>query len=331
MRHLQRLTLMGFVAATLIAGGWLQAQPTPPTASLSVGILATDPTALEGTSSGAFTLLRYGASTSDLVVNLTISGTASNGVDYVAITNVITIPAGYRAVDIPVQPLSDAANRGNKTVVLGVVTNAAYQVLPGARSAQVTIIDDIFNIPPPSVALASPTNGSVFWFGTPIAVTADASDAGNSISSVSFFANDLLLGRATASPYSLVWTNAAPGRYTLFARAENGVGESTLSAPVQIAVTNVVPVVTWLSPTNGSNFSAHQNVSLQAGASDAVNPIASVSFYVNGRILGVVTNTPSSYTWTNVPAGFFILQAAATDTAKSKGWSKQVLINVSRN
>jgi hypothetical protein len=234
------------------------------------------------------------------------------------------------AVDILVQPLSDMVTRGNKSVVLGVVTNANYQVLPGARSAKVTIVDDIFNIPSPSVALTSPTNGSVFWFGSPITVTADATDTGAAIASVSFYANDLFLGKATASPYSVVWTNARPERYTLFARAVNTAGESTLSAPVQITVTNAVPVVTWVSPTNGSNFAAHQNITLQADATDAVNAILNVRFYANGRTLGVVTNSPYVYTWTNVPAGFYFLQASATDAANYKGWSQRILISVSR-
>ncbi|MBI3875683.1 MAG: hypothetical protein HY300_06920, partial [Verrucomicrobia bacterium] len=66
----------------------------------AVAVLATDPFALAGTSSGAFTLIRSGSTNADLAVNLTISGTASNGLDYVAISNVVTIPAGSLATDI---------------------------------------------------------------------------------------------------------------------------------------------------------------------------------------------------------------------------------------
>jgi hypothetical protein len=332
--------LFGVIAGTLIAGSRLQAQgpPPPPSAALpSVEILATDPTALEGTSSAAFTLILTDAATNDLAVNLAISGTASNSVDYelmtngvVLKTNVVTIPAGYLAVDILVQPILDTVNRGNKTVVLGVGTNASYQMLPGARRATVTIIDDVFNIPPPSVEITTPTNGSVFWFGTPITLTAEASDPGLDIRSVSFYANDLLLGKATNSPYSLVWTNARPGPYTLTALAFDVANQSTLSAPVKISVTNAVPVVQLLSPTNGSNFEAHQNITLLASASDSVNSIAFVTFYANGRGLGVVTNAPYSFTWTNVPAGFYLLQASATDTSRTKVYSNRVQIDVSR-
>ena len=46
--------------------------------------------------------------TNDLTVFYTIQGTASNGVDYVALPGSVTIPAGSLYVDIPVDILGDA-------------------------------------------------------------------------------------------------------------------------------------------------------------------------------------------------------------------------------
>lgn len=297
-----------------------------------VQILATDPTALEGTSTGAFTLIRNGATNADLVVNLVILGTASNGVDYVQITNVVTIPAGYLAVDIPVQPIIDTANRGNKTVILGLETNTNYE-RGGVYTAVVTIIDDVFNIPNPTVAITDPTNGSTFDGPTNITLTATASDPGTSIQSVGFYANDDFLGRVTNAPFTLTWTNAKAGNYTLFARAVDNVDQSTLSAFVQISVTEVFPVVVITSPTNGENFTAHENISLAATVTDANTSatIKDVAFYGNGRLLGSTTNAPYQIVWSNAPAGFFTLQATATDNAGLKGYSKEVEINVSDN
>ncbi len=355
--------LLGLIAGTLMAGSWVQAQilpPTPPppdpvTSSSDltlVGILATDPTALEGTSSGAFTLILNASATTNLPVTLALSGTATNGVDYVLMTNgvalpstpinvntnVVIIPAGNLAVDILVQPIPDTLNRGNKTVVLSVVvTNAGYQVLPGARRAAVTIVDDVFNIPPPSVEITSPTDGSLFWFPTPITLTASASDSGVNIRSVSFYANDDFLGKATASPYSVVWNNPRPGRYTLSALAFDVANQSTMSAPVHIVVTNVLPVVKLSSPTTGGNFALGQAVTLEADSSDAVNPITNVTFYANARVVDSVaipTTATSPYTttfaWTPARAGVYILQASVTDTLKNKVYSNRVMINVSR-
>jgi hypothetical protein len=356
MKHAQVSKLFGAIVGTLIAGSGLQAQVVnpggpnqpvgPPTPMPSCGILATDPTALEGTSSGAFTLVRYGPATNDLVVSLAISGTASNSVDYELITNgvplktnVVTLPTGFLAVDILVQPILDTVNRGNKTVVLAVASNnIALPMIPASRRATVTIVDDVFNIPAPTVEIITPTNGGIFWFGTPITLTADASDPGAKIQSVSFFDNDDLLGKATTSPYSLVWTNARPGHHSLTALAFDVVNQSTLSAPVQIFVTNVVPVVVLSSPTNGSNFVLTQPITLEADSSDGANPITNVTFYADGRVLNAITIPTSAtspytntYTWT--PAnkrGVHILQASATDTLGNKVFSNRVMVDVSK-
>jgi hypothetical protein len=310
----------------------------------SVEILATDPIALGGTSSGAFTLIVSTAPTNNLVVDLAASGSASQGVDYqlltngvVLPTNAVVIPAGFLAVDILVQPLPETVNTGNQSVVLSVMTSTNYNSLPGRSGATVTIVDDIFNIPPPSVEIITPTNGSLFWFGTNITLTAQASDSGATVASVSFYADDAFLGKTTNSPYSLDWTNARAGRYTLFARAVNSVGQSYLSAPVNITVTNVIPSILLSSPTNGSVFNSGQSITLEADSSDALNPITNVTFYANGRVLDSIaipltatspyTNT---FTWTNVHAGVYIIQASATDTERNRVFSRRALINVSR-
>jgi hypothetical protein len=302
-----------------------------------VVVVAPDPVALEGTSSGAFTLIRYGPTTEDLAVNILLSGTASNGVDYVTISNVITIPAGALATDVEVDPIATTtatstaiARRGNKTVILTLDTNSDYR-LGQHRWAAVKLIDDVFDFLPPTITLSSPTNGSVFTNPPSIDLTADVIDPGVSIKSVSFYANDNFLGHVTSAPFSLIWSNPPGGRFVLFARAVDQFDRSALSAPVHIAVTDVVPVVKLTSPKNGENFITHQDITLAAEASDADpnETIASVSFYANDRLLGKATKAPYSLVWKNVPSGLFALRAVAIDSSGDKGSSKPVVINVS--
>ncbi|HZR16552.1 MAG TPA: Ig-like domain-containing protein [Verrucomicrobiae bacterium] len=295
-----------------------------------VVVVAPDPTALEGTSSGAFTLIRYGSTDADLAVNVQLSGSASNGVDYATIGNVITIPAGSLATDIKVDPILDTVNRGNKTVILAVETNSNYRI--GEHHwAAVKIIDDAFDLLPPSITLTAPTNNSAFTNPPSITLSADVTDADVTVRSVSFYANDYFLGRATNSPYSLVWSNPPAGHFSLFARAVDQLDRSALSAPVHVTVTRFLPVVTLTGPTNGANFLIHQNISLSADASDPTDgdTIASVSFYANQHLLGTATTAPYSLVWSNAPAGLFELRAVATDSSGDKGYSKPVFINVS--
>jgi len=294
-------------------------------------LLATDPTALEGTSTGAFTLIRNGSDSNALTVDLVISGTASNGVDYAKISNAITIPAGFLAIDIPVTPIVDTNNRGNKTVTLSIAPGTNYQT-GGDHRATVTIIDDVFNTPTPTVSIVAPTNSSTFAFPAAITITADASDPGASITSVSFFANDDFIGKVTSAPYTLVWSNAHGGHYALFARAVDTLNQSAVSAPVNITITEVLPAVQITSPTNGQNFSAHQDIPVIATVTDSDTnaTISKVEFFANERRIGSVTNAPYQIVWSNAPSGFFRVEATVTDSIGQKGYSKEVEINVSR-
>jgi Big-like domain-containing protein len=318
------------IASLVMACSPLRAQDSDPGSAANplVVVVAPDPIALEGTSSGAFTLIRFGSTSNALAVNVKLSGTASNGVDYVTISNVITIPAGSLATDVQVTPI--VVNHGNKTVIMAIETNSDYRI--GEHHwAEVKIIDDVFDFLPPTVTLTAPTNSSVFTNPPSITLTAVVSDPGVTIKGVSFYANDDFLGRETNSPYSLVWSNPPGGHFVLFARAVDQFDRSVLSAPVHITITDIDPVVNLTSPANGQNFMVHQNIKLAADASDPDTnaTIASVRFYANDHLLGTKTNMPYSLVWSNAPSGFFFLRAVATDSKGDKGYSKPVLINVS--
>jgi len=321
MKQLLNWKTLGVLACALAMAASLQAAALP-----NVVLLATDPTALEGTTAGAFTLIRNGETTAPLAVNVVISGTASNGVDYVAIPAVITLPAGALAVDIPVTPLLDTVNRGNKTVVLALQPNAAYNITGGHR-ATVKIVDDIFDIPPPTVSITSPGDGSVFTSPASITLQAEVGDAQLPIKSVSFFANDNFVGRVTSSPYTLVVTGVRPGQYSVFARAVDQFGKSAVSQPVDITV-SAEPLVTLLTP-DGTTYMVGQPVTLQAQIGDSNEPIKSVSFTVNGKVVGVVTSAPFTFAWQTSVTGTFKVQAVAVDkNTGRKGSSPIVPITV---
>lgn len=303
--------------ALVFASAFLNAQSlsTDPSALNSgpkVEIRATDSTALTGVSSAAFTVIRSSPTNGDLVVNFDISGTASNGVDYATITDSVTIPGGYLAADIAIQPLVNPDKRGNKTVVLTLKTNALYN-LARRRSAVVSLVDDVFNDLPPMIALTSPTNGEVFTMPANIALTAEASDTDDSIEKVSFYDGDHWIGKATNSPFSITWSNAPAGRHTLFARATDSLGKSTLSAPIDIVVTNSPPVVTLLTPDNHSLFALPANVDIHGTATDSDDAISRIEVHGDGRRLAVFTNSPFSLTWSNVPPGKHWIIARAWD------------------
>jgi len=105
-----------------------------------VAIVASLPSASEnGPVSGAFTVSRVGSLDSDLMVNLQISGSAVNGVDYALLNSTIVIPAGAASVSIPVDPYVDTLSELKEVVQVNVLAGTGYEV--GTAVAQVTIDD----------------------------------------------------------------------------------------------------------------------------------------------------------------------------------------------
>jgi peptidoglycan/xylan/chitin deacetylase (PgdA/CDA1 family) len=84
----------------------------------------------------------------------------------------------------------------------------------------------------PSVAITSPANGSTVKGN--VKITASAGDALSGVVRVEFYANGVLIGSKSGSPYFTAWqTNKLPrGQYTLTAVAYDAAGNSATSAPV---------------------------------------------------------------------------------------------------
>lgn len=90
---------------------------------------------------------------------------------------------------------------------------------------------------PPLVSIVSPTDDSVLVGPTNVTITADAFDPDGSVSRVDFYYYSTLIGSATNSPYSMVWSNVGAGSYSLTAKATDNAGVFTYSEPVNITVT----------------------------------------------------------------------------------------------
>ncbi len=89
---------------------------------------------------------------------------------------------------------------------------------------------------PPSVALTAPTSGTRFVVGTTIALQASASDPDGSVARVEFFRGSTSLGSVSGAPYTLSWSGAAAGDYSLTAVATDNAGARTTSAAVAISI-----------------------------------------------------------------------------------------------
>src|SRR2546426_11223806 len=102
-----------------------------------------------------------------------------------------------------------------------------------------------------------------------VVLSATASDSDGFISRVGFFADGLKLGEATNSPYTLVWSNAPRGAFSLMARARDNWRGSNDSAVAAITVSNSPPRVVLTNPAAGATFFEGPNNRLSAQGGDA--------------------------------------------------------------
>lgn len=138
--------------------------------SLPVVTIATiDGSATEAAGNpGSLRFLRTGPTTSPLIVEFELLGSASAGIDYATIATTITIPSGSNSAVLAVQPIQDTDPEAGETVVVKLLAGALY-----ARGTDVTahvvITDDDRTGPQPIVCVlatepqfAEPSNSGTF-------------------------------------------------------------------------------------------------------------------------------------------------------------------------
>lgn len=89
---------------------------------------------------------------------------------------------------------------------------------------------------PPTVSLDSPSSGVFSTVGSPVTLTATASDD-TAVTKVQFFDGTTLLGEDTTSPYEFIWTNPALGTHSIRARAIDDGGAFSSSTPSTLTIT----------------------------------------------------------------------------------------------
>ncbi len=185
---------------------------------------------------------------------------------------------------------------------------------------------------PPTVSVTAPADGSSGFTGTPITLTATASDGDGSIASVRFFDGSTAIGAAdTTAPYSTSWTPATPGAHTITARATDNRGGSTTSAAVQVTITTSSadtqpPVVTITAPAAFAD-DVTGSVTFSANATDNVG-VANVEFQFDGQVVATDTSSPYSTTLdaSQHAPGQHVLRVRGSDAAGNRSaWTTRIV------
>lgn len=183
---------------------------------------------------------------------------------------------------------------------------------------------------PPVVSITSPTAGAAFLVGSNISVTVSATAAVGSVTNVSLFRGNTLVGSLTAPPYIFSVSNSPVGSNSFVAVATDSIGQAGTSAAVPVLVANIGITIT--APVDNSLYLNPSSIALAAyTALPGGGSITNVSFFVDGALIGDDTSAPFSVTWSNITGGSHRLTASGFDDSGNPYDAIPVFIGVGEN
>lgn len=208
-----------------------------------------------------------------------------------------------------------------QVVIYAVAVDAnGNRVFSASQTVTVTAATSVIR---PSVSVASPIGTTVQANQTAL-LTAQASSAtGSAISSVGFYVNGLLRETDTSSPYTFNFAEAIPATYVVVALVTNNHGNTSVSAPLSMTVTQPVPpTVALIRPAAaGATGIVNQRVLLEAEVTSlaSVSSIKAVELFADGESIGVaqrvaVSNRYVLSTWQPTLAKTYSITAQVTDS-----------------
>jgi hypothetical protein len=183
---------------------------------------------------------------------------------------------------------------------------------------------------PPTVAIVSPANGSVFTAPVNLRLVAAAGDSDGWVTTVEFFDGDtslglahnpvivlddapirlpalgncVLTGNSLTQPFILVWSNAPPGKHVITAVATDNAGDKTRSRPIEIVVreSNELPVVRIMATDAVAREGTDNTATFRISRTGQTNSALMVFYTIRGTASNGVdyATIPDSVT---IPAG----------------------------
>ncbi|ATC64306.1 hypothetical protein CMV30_10265 [Nibricoccus aquaticus] len=220
-----------------------------------------DNIAFSETSTGRFYISRTGATTAALTVAYTLSGSATNGTDYNALSGSVTIAAGSVGASIDLVPINDTLAEGSETALI-TLSPGAYGL--GLASATLILTDN--EVPAVQVRFAASTSTVAETAGAlalSVTLSAPAPSGGVTV--------DYLLGGGTALgqidylftpgvltfasgetaktiPLAILDDTAIEPSQTVILKLANPTGASLGTSTMTVTITDNDPAVASVSP-----------------------------------------------------------------------------------
>lgn len=255
--------LVGTAANPTTAGGSLyqvtfvpKQNIDPVTGKVDPSVLtavATDNLGFADTSAGVTVSVTVGGNTTSTVVGTppTVTLTAPTNNASVVVNTPVIISANAAATNVPgnvkqVEFLVDNVEVSTVTTYpynttftftnIGVYTlNAQVTDNDGNVTTSAAVTVTVTTEPPPTVNITSPLNGGISTVSNSVTISANATAASGTITSVQFYENGIAVGSpVTAPPYTASFTPLSAGVYTLTAIATDNAGEQTTSPTIVV-------------------------------------------------------------------------------------------------
>jgi acyl-CoA thioesterase-1 len=195
--------------------------PDPVNITLTLSGASSQEPSLGAESIGSVTLAREGETTAALRVYLSVSGSATAGIDYPEIPASVLIPAGESSLVIPVPAYTDSLGEDSETVTVTLEPDDGY-ILPPTTSATVTLNDRTAG------ALSSKSR------------FIQKLDAGLQ-QKIVVYGTSLTASGSWPTQLRLIADSVWPGQATVFNRASGGMASDWGIANLQAQVLSVVP------------------------------------------------------------------------------------------
>src|SRR6185503_1167279 len=145
-----------------------------------------------------------------------------------------TVMAPQPGLPIPFFSNPEVTFRGVPTGVAEQFTNSANNAKTLNQTAEtVALFSTVLRTSaPPRITLVSPTNGAFFLVPAQVQFSAVVTDEEAEVKEVEFYLNGKGLAEFHQPPFSMVWSNATPGTYAVYAGVKDESGWETSSAMV---------------------------------------------------------------------------------------------------
>lgn len=163
----------------------------------------------------------------------------------------------------------------------------------------------------PDVELITPFENQVFQEGESVYFTVMFSGDAGSVSKVTYYNGNEILGTSLEDPFDFELENAKAGIYQVKAVAEGGDPPSEkTSSTIQFTVENKPEIpFTIIEPLRNARFQQGDVIAIQVAVPESKKKILRVEFYRGNVLLGTSIEPPYSFKWQNTLSGDFNLVA----------------------